>query len=195
MSAIGTERLCRPVRKKFRCWRCTGRAAAGPGPSHFDPGCVKTLERSAAVYKFQSIFDRFPPLQAQRSEKIRSRCAVFRIFPSFHTAWTHSGPRSKGGAVPQVVMVALPARSGGRLGSTSSGNGTPSPMRPWQNWTSSGIGISPSHPRRCVRIGRPQSSLAAWRKVVVANRPSRAIPILQHDPVQSLSARRLTNQQ
>src|SRR6516165_2997494 len=100
-----------------------------------------------------------------------------------------------GDALRLVVMVAPPARSGRRLGSTSSGNGAPSPMQPCQDWTSSGIGISPSHPSRCVRIGRPQSSLAAWRKVVAANRPSHAIPILQHDPVQSLSARRLTNQQ
>src|SRR6516225_7563381 len=62
-----------------------------------DPGCVKTLERSAAVYKFQSIFGRFPPLQARRSEKVRSKCAVFRQFPSFRTAWTQSS-RSRGAA-------------------------------------------------------------------------------------------------
>jgi len=30
MSAIGTERLCRPVAKYFRCWRLTGGAAARP---------------------------------------------------------------------------------------------------------------------------------------------------------------------
>ena len=59
--------------------------------SQMGPGCVKTLERSAAVYKFQSIFGRFPPLQARRSEKVRSRCAVFRQFPSFHTAWVTFG--------------------------------------------------------------------------------------------------------
>ena len=30
MSAIGTDRLCRPVGKHFRCWRLTGSAAAVP---------------------------------------------------------------------------------------------------------------------------------------------------------------------
>src|SRR5215472_13766117 len=30
MSAIGTDRLCRPVRKNFRCWRLSGGAAARP---------------------------------------------------------------------------------------------------------------------------------------------------------------------
>jgi hypothetical protein len=30
MPAIGTERLCRPVRKHFRCWRLTGGVAARP---------------------------------------------------------------------------------------------------------------------------------------------------------------------
>jgi hypothetical protein len=54
---------------------------------------VRKLERPAAVYKFQSIFGRFPPLQARRSEKVRSRCADFRQFPSFHTAWVDSGER------------------------------------------------------------------------------------------------------
>ena len=62
------------------CYRRKRTAALGPG-------CVKTLERPAAVYKFQSIFGRFSPLQARRSEKVRSRCAVFGQFPSFHTAW------------------------------------------------------------------------------------------------------------
>ena len=31
------------------------------------------------------------PLQARRSEKVRSRCADFRQFPSFHTAWVVCG--------------------------------------------------------------------------------------------------------
>src|SRR6516162_6644620 len=30
MSAIGTDRLCRPVHKHFRCWRLTGGAAPVP---------------------------------------------------------------------------------------------------------------------------------------------------------------------
>jgi hypothetical protein len=30
MSAIGTDRVCRPVRKHFRCWRLTGGAARMP---------------------------------------------------------------------------------------------------------------------------------------------------------------------
>jgi len=36
-TALGTERLCRPVAKCFRCWRSTGRACGGAGPSQFDP--------------------------------------------------------------------------------------------------------------------------------------------------------------
>src|ERR1700737_2602488 len=41
----------------------------------------------AAVYEFQVGFRHFRPLQARQCEKIRSRCAVFRQFPSFHTVW------------------------------------------------------------------------------------------------------------
>jgi hypothetical protein len=52
--------------------------------------CENSDDR-APVYKFQSIFSRFPPLQARRSEKVRSRCAVFRQFRSFHTVWVKGG--------------------------------------------------------------------------------------------------------
>ena len=37
MSECGTKRLCLPVAKYFRCWRSTGRARGGAGPSQFDP--------------------------------------------------------------------------------------------------------------------------------------------------------------
>ena len=49
MSAIGTERLCRPVAKYFRCWRSTGRACGGAGPSQFDPKLPSSLIRRAGV--------------------------------------------------------------------------------------------------------------------------------------------------
>jgi len=38
-----------------------------------------------------SRFSVFSAIQARQSEKIRSRCAVFRQFPSFHTVWTQIG--------------------------------------------------------------------------------------------------------
>src|SRR6516164_2425506 len=52
--------------------------------------CENSNDRQQSI-KFQSIFGRFPPLQAWRSEKVRFRSDVFRQFPSFHTGWTRSG--------------------------------------------------------------------------------------------------------
>jgi hypothetical protein len=51
MSGSGTERLCRPVAKYFRCWRSTGRACGGAGPSQFDPfeTFCRTLPRSPGL--------------------------------------------------------------------------------------------------------------------------------------------------
>ena len=54
--------------------------------------CENSNDRRQSI-NFSLFFGRFPPLQARRSEKVRFRCAVFRQFPSFHTAWTQSRPR------------------------------------------------------------------------------------------------------
>jgi hypothetical protein len=56
----------------------------------FRPRPCENSTHRAAVYEFQSVFGRFRPLQGRRSAKIRSRCAVFRQFPSFHPVWTRS---------------------------------------------------------------------------------------------------------
>jgi len=53
-------------------------------------GCVKTTSDRRQSINFSRFSGRFPPLQARRSEKVRSRCAVFTQFPSFHTAWVGS---------------------------------------------------------------------------------------------------------
>src|SRR6516162_1790114 len=79
-------------------------------PAHL---CENSNDR-APVYKFQSIFGRFPPLQARRSEKVRFRCAVFRQFRSFHTAWVTSGKTPSEyifSELPQVTDIARSAFS------------------------------------------------------------------------------------
>jgi len=50
MSAIGTDRLCQPVRKHFCCWRLTGRAAVARvlvslTPTGPPPGDAERLSR------------------------------------------------------------------------------------------------------------------------------------------------------
>src|SRR6266481_1057876 len=54
--------------------------------------CENSSDR-AAFYEFQPVFGRFRPLQARQRAKTRSRCAVCRQFPSFHTVWTVSRHR------------------------------------------------------------------------------------------------------
>ena len=65
----------------------------------------ESSKRSAPVYKFQSIFGRFPPLQGWRSEKVRFRCAVFRQFPSFHTGAPGDRQGVSGGAPGEAGAI------------------------------------------------------------------------------------------
>src|SRR6266446_4242273 len=51
--------------------------------------CENSSDR-AAFYEFQPVFGRFRPLQARQRAKTRSRCAVCRQFPSFHTVWVEN---------------------------------------------------------------------------------------------------------
>src|SRR6516162_3943685 len=60
----------------------------GIANGRYGPRLCENSNDRAPVYKFQSIFGRFPPLQVRRSEKVCFRCAVFRQFPSF----TQPGP-------------------------------------------------------------------------------------------------------
>src|SRR6516162_11790178 len=75
--------------------------------------CENSNDR-ASVYKLQSIFGRFPPLQARRSEKVRFRCDVFGQFPSFHTTWVTNGKTPSEhifSKLPQVADIARSASS------------------------------------------------------------------------------------
>src|SRR5262249_3319015 len=65
--------------------------------------CENSNDR-AAVSKFQSIFGRFPPLQARQSEKVRFRCAVFQTITEF----SHSlGHFPKVGRPPRASAIRL----------------------------------------------------------------------------------------
>src|SRR3984893_15763454 len=70
--------------------------------------CENSSDR-AAVYEFQPVFGRFRPLQALQRAKTRSRCAVCRQFPSFHTVWveTSRGNRKHAVDIRQVRPVSL----------------------------------------------------------------------------------------
>src|SRR6266404_5366451 len=60
-----------------------------------------------------SRFFAFSAITGRQSEKIRSRCAVFRQFPSFHTVWVIGGcPRQVDGTVgvPSAPEIPCPRR-------------------------------------------------------------------------------------
>src|SRR5258708_32891171 len=73
--------------------------------------CENSSDR-AAFYEFQPVFGRFRPLQARQRAKTRSRCAVCRQFPSFHTVWVEISREDAEHAVDMhqigPVLVQLP---------------------------------------------------------------------------------------
>src|SRR6266446_3201209 len=75
----------------------------GPDMSLFDEIAralgKRKADQKSEIAEFRASFTETKrPLQARQSEKIRSRCAVFRQFPRFHTIWVEN-------AVQQFVSV------------------------------------------------------------------------------------------
>ena len=105
VSAIGTDRLCRPVCKKFRCWRSTGRAAPLPVLLSWTHSCR---------FMFASANSRGRKQRGRTIIPVSGDIAPYPLSPGLRSYWPSQASSKRQPLNRLLTMIVIPCTTGDR---------------------------------------------------------------------------------